>query len=101
MISKEEFFELFDAYEKFIEGCRSLEASNLLNMDYIERNVLHHAKIAFDSLLVAYFNLDGADWINYRILEWQEGFKVTDGEKNPIPIKTKDDLWELVKECRK
>lgn len=95
MIGKEKFTELIQEYYK--QDKRVDKLSELLPNCY-DSPIIEYGWKMFDELKNAYFNEDGVDWIDYFLYENPEKCYYQDGVK--IPLKTIDDLWEVIKDNR-
>ena len=95
MIGKEQFSQYIQDYQhqyKIID-----EISQYFN-GFWESDIVEYGWKMFDELLKAYFTEEGIDWIYYFLLENPNKSYYVNEER--IPLKTSDDLWEIVKDYR-
>lgn len=101
IISKKDFVNLIESFQKFQDY---IDQFYKLKIDIIESELHEYPCKLFENITRLLFDEDGVDWIDYYLYELPhlgEGEHIFDKDNNPIPLKNIDDLWNLVKDCRK
>lgn len=101
MITKEQFFNILEDYQK-VDSL--LDNLHHYNIDIVESDIINSYWKLIDVVWNLSFNEEGVDWINWWACE-KNGFN---GEKlqaynedgSIIPTDTVEDLWNLVKDDR-
>ena len=101
MITKEQFIKLITDHRKYNDRLDEIEdvlGFTLSGCDWAE-----YGNILFDEVLELLFQEEGVDDISWWLYEkcGRPDYKMWDKNGNEIPTETLDDLWEIVKDCRK
>lgn len=96
LVTKEEFKKLIDSY---YEQEKRFDTINSILPLSPESPFLMWGYDMFHKLLEAYFTEDGVDWIAYYLYENPEKCYYIDEVR--VPLETIDDLWKIIKDCRK
>lgn len=99
-ISKEEFFKILDYKKDQEELINKLDDLGLPLWDSI---LIEYGYIMFDMVIKAYFTIEGVDWITWWLYEKNENpeLKAWDEYHNEIPMETREDFWQFIKQYRK
>lgn len=99
-IEKEDFIKLINRYKK---NNTYIDKVCEIFPYFYESEVVDFGWLMFESLIRALFEEEGADWINWWLMEKGDNpeFKAYDKDNKEIPTETVDDLWNLVEEYRK
>lgn len=96
MIGKEEFIKIVN--ELYDQNKRVDTLTKVFSESFSDPIIDYGFKL-FDQFIEVCFTKDGCDWVNYYLYENPEGCYYEDGKK--IPLKSLDNLWNLIKDYRK
>ena len=101
IISKGDFIKLIEEFQEFT---KLFDKFHDLKVDLIDSDLHEYPCKLFDKLVNLHFNEVGRDWIDYYLYEVpllkSNKAYVEDEKGKEIPLKSADDLWELVKDER-
>lgn len=101
MISKEEFFSIIKEHNDQEER---LETLSKVGITIWDSKLIEFGYGMFERVIKSNFNETGAEWIFWWLYERpfnSDKDLAWDQDKNPIPTKTLDDLWNIIKDHRK
>ena len=96
MIGKDKLEELIKEY---YEQNKRLDIVGEFMTSIYDSPIIEFGWKMFNEVLNAYFDEYGVDWIGYYLYENPEKCYYDEGVK--MPLETIDDLWKLIKDCRK
>lgn len=98
MISKEEFVELIDWHEKQNER---LDKLNEIIPDCFSADIFDSPFMLFSKTIRICFDKEGVEWIDWWLYDSPDDDKSYTENGQTFNVETADDLWKLVKGCRK
>lgn len=104
MIGKEEFTKLITWHE---EQEKEVDKICEIFPNAFEANLIDHSWKAYDLIWKICFDEEGQEWISWWLYDcksysdntYNRTYKEADG--TTVSVETIDDLWKLVKGCRK
>lgn len=96
MLTKERFFQTLKEYDK---GMSFLDELDDLKINVYETPIFDSLGFVFDSFIITNFDEEGTNTFNWWFFE--NGREKYDTQGNEIPLNTKDELWEYLKEHRR
>lgn len=99
-ISKEEFFKILDSHEA---QSNRIDKLIEIGLNIWDSDLIEYGNLMFDRVISAYFTDDGVDWISWWLFDKSRNsdLKVLDENGNELPMQTKEDFWEQIKQYRK
>ena len=98
MISKEEFTNVINWQ---IEQNKRLDELVKIIPDCFSADIFDSPFKLFDTILKICFDEEGKEWIDWWLYDCKEGERHYVENDKTIDVETLDDLWKLVKGCRK